>query len=52
MYSWFSNNCKDRYIESRDDAGGWAPEEAIIEALTDLGLWPDLIVDAKGGIEP
>ena len=45
VFSWFSDNGHDRYIESRDDQGGYAPEEKIIEALQDLGLWPSLIVE-------
>ena len=44
-YSWFSNSGHDRFIESRDDGGGWAPEEKIIEALQDLGLMPSLIIE-------
>jgi hypothetical protein len=45
VYSWFSDHGLDRYIESRDDQGGWADEEAILEALRDLGLIPTVIVD-------
>ena len=45
VFSWFSENCQDRYTENRDDQGGYAPEEKIIEALTDLGLWPNVVVD-------
>jgi hypothetical protein len=44
VYSWFSDNCRDRYTESRDDQGGWAPREQITEALQDLGLLPNVVV--------
>jgi hypothetical protein len=44
VYSWFSDHGKDRYIENRDDRGGYAPREAITEALQDLGLLPTLVV--------
>lgn len=40
VYSWFSDNGFDECIENRDDQGGWAPREKIIEALTSLGLLP------------
>jgi hypothetical protein len=40
VYSWFSDNGQDEFIESRDDTGGWAPREKIIEALAALGLVP------------
>ncbi|MEI7684839.1 MAG: hypothetical protein WCL32_07405 [Planctomycetota bacterium] len=40
VYSWFSDNGKDRFIENRDDQGGWAPKDEILEALQDLGLMP------------
>lgn len=45
VYQWFSNHGHDRYIENRDDQGGWAPEEEIIEALQDIGLWPTVMVE-------
>lgn len=38
VYRYFSDNGEDRYIENRDDQGGWAPREALVEALIDLGL--------------
>jgi hypothetical protein len=44
VYSWFSDHGQDRFIENRDDQGGWAPREAIIEALQDLGLLPTAVV--------
>lgn len=44
VYAWFSDHGHDRYIENRDDQGGYAPREAIIEALTDLGLLPTAVV--------
>lgn len=45
VYSWFSNHGQDRCIENRDDRGGFAPQEAIIEALQDLGLLPTVVVE-------
>ena len=45
VYSWFSDNCMDEFIENRDDQGGWAPREKITEALQDLGLMPHFVVD-------
>jgi hypothetical protein len=45
VYSWFSEHGQDCYTESRDDQGGYAPREAIIIALTDLGLWPTAVVE-------
>ena len=40
VYSWFSDNGLDRFIENRDERGGWAPREKLIEALEALGLYP------------
>lgn len=40
VYSYFSDNDHDRYLENRDDMGGWAPREKLIEALEALGLYP------------
>jgi len=40
VYSWFSDNCHDEFIENRDDRGGWAPREKLVEALESLGLYP------------
>ncbi len=48
VYSWFSDRGLDRYIEDRDDQGGWADEAAILEALRGLGLMPAVIVDRRG----
>jgi hypothetical protein len=45
VFQWFSDHGHDRYTESRDDQGGYAPREAIIMALTDLGLWPNIVVE-------
>jgi hypothetical protein len=45
VYSWFSDNGHDRFIENRDDQGGWAPRENITEALQDLGLLPAAVVE-------
>lgn len=40
VYSWFSDNSLDRYTESRDDQGGWAPRDEILKVLDALGLYP------------
>ena len=45
VYSWFSDNGHDQFTENRDDQGGWASKEKIIEALQSLGLMPNLIVE-------
>jgi hypothetical protein len=45
VYSWFSDNGYDRFIENRDDQGGYAPRENITEALQDLGLLPSVVVE-------
>jgi hypothetical protein len=47
VYSWFSDNGHDGYTENRDDQGGYAPKENILEALSDLGMLPTLIFAAK-----
>jgi hypothetical protein len=54
VYGWFSNNGLDRFTENRDDRGGWAPREKIIEALAALSLFPStadqpVIVNVPGG---
>lgn len=38
VYSFFSDTNQYRYIENRDDQGGWAPREALVEALIEMGL--------------
>lgn len=45
VYSWFSDHGHDRFTANVDDQGGWAPREAITEALQDLGLLPTAVVD-------
>ncbi len=45
VYSWFSDHCLDEFIENRDDRGGWAPREKIVEALQGLGLLPTVVVE-------
>ena len=45
VYSWFCDHGQDRFIENRDDRGGHAPREAILAALHDLGLVPNLVVN-------
>jgi hypothetical protein len=45
VYQWFSDHGQDRYTENRDDQGGWATREAITDALQDLGLLPNAVVD-------
>ena len=44
VYSWFSDHGQDRYIENWDDQGGYAPRDAIVTALQDLGLLPTVAV--------
>jgi hypothetical protein len=39
VYSWFSDHGHDQFIENRDDQGGWAPQEKLVEALEALGLY-------------
>lgn len=46
VYSWFSDNGLDRYTENRDDQGGYAPKEKIIEALKALGLLPTVVIQS------
>lgn len=46
VYSWFCDNGKHRFIENRDDRGGWASREEIVEALQSLGLMPTHIVES------
>ncbi|HEY7328075.1 MAG TPA: hypothetical protein VH592_10565 [Gemmataceae bacterium] len=51
VYSYFSDNGHDEFIENRD-RGGWAPREKLIEELEALGLYPQeadqpLIVDVR-----
>jgi hypothetical protein len=45
VYSWFNDHGLHRYTENRDDQGGYAPEEAIVQALQDLGLLPSVEVE-------
>jgi hypothetical protein len=45
VYRWFSDHGHNRYTENRDDQGGWAPREKLIEALQDLGLLPNVVVE-------
>jgi hypothetical protein len=45
VYSWFGDHGQDRYTENHDDRGGYAPREAILAALHDLGLLPNVIVE-------
>ena len=40
VYTWFSDNGQDEFIENRDDQGGWAPRDEILKALDALGLYP------------
>ncbi len=54
VFTWFSDNGLDRFIENRDDRGGWAPREEILKALAALGLFPleadqPVIVDVPSG---
>jgi hypothetical protein len=47
VFSWFSDNGHDRYTKNRDDGGGYAPKDAILEALHELGTLPTLVLAAK-----
>jgi hypothetical protein len=38
VYSHFSDTNQYRYIENRDDQGGWASREALVEGLIEMGL--------------
>lgn len=54
VFTWFSDNGLDRFIENRDERGGWAPREEILKALQALGLFPPqadqpVIVNVSGG---
>lgn len=44
VYFWFSDHGLDRFTEDRDDQGGYAPRDNIVEALNALGMMPN---DAK-----
>ncbi len=44
VFSWFCDNGHDRFTENRDDQGGWAQREKIIEALQGVGLLPTVVV--------
>ncbi|MEO2090247.1 MAG: hypothetical protein ABGY75_12205 [Gemmataceae bacterium] len=43
VYDWFRDNGHDTYTENRDDQGGWAPREAITNALRHLGRKPTVV---------
>jgi hypothetical protein len=45
VYSYFSDNCMDEFIENRDDRGGWAPREKIVDTLQALGLLPTVVIE-------
>ncbi len=45
VYSWFSDHGHDGFIENTDGMGGYAPRQAIMEALQDLTLMPSVIVE-------
>jgi hypothetical protein len=45
VYAYFSNNGLDEYTVNRDDRGGWAPREKIVEALKAMGLLPTLVIE-------
>ena len=44
VHSWFEEHGHKEYVENCDDRGGYAPREALMEALTDLGLLPRIVV--------
>jgi hypothetical protein len=43
VYDWFGDNGHDSFTENRDDQGGWAPREAITNALRHLGVLPTVV---------
>lgn len=43
VYDWFRDHGHDRFTESRDDRGGWAPREDITNALRHLGRLPTVV---------
>lgn len=43
VYSWFHDNGLELCTENRDDQGGYADKEQLLEALEDLGLLPDSV---------
>ncbi len=45
VYGWFSDHGQHEFIENRDDRGGWAAQEKIVEALQALGLMPAVVVE-------
>ena len=45
VYGWFSDHCLDQFTENKDDQGGFAPREKIVEALQALGLMPTVVVE-------
>jgi hypothetical protein len=54
VYSYFSDNGHDEFIENTDDRGGWASREKIIEALQAIGLMPTgvKIIRQRKGLDP
>jgi hypothetical protein len=51
VYSWFSDNGHDEFIENTDDRGGWASREKIIEALQSLALMPSVVVAVQPSVQ-
>lgn len=47
VYTWFGDNGHDSCTENKDDQGGWAEKEEIIESLKDLGLLPTVVVEGR-----
>lgn len=43
VYDWFRDNGHDSFTENRDDQGGWAPREAITNALRHVGRLPTVV---------
>jgi hypothetical protein len=38
VYRHFSDTNQYRYVENRDDQGGWAPREVLVKALIEMGM--------------
>jgi hypothetical protein len=52
VYNWFSDNGFQEHTENRDDQGGWAPKQKLVEALQGLGLLPSPVADPGGQRSP
>lgn len=44
VYDWFVDQGLEKYTENRDDNGGWAHQDKLLEALRSLGLLPSVVI--------